>query len=157
MSANIMAFDFGNRRIGVAVGHPSIGRGQGIGIVQAKDGQPDFVALEKLVSEWCPEGFVLGVPGLNSESATGLKKKIFQFGETLTQRFNIPVSYVDETLSTEESIFRMHQPGERVPKAKKTDERNKISAGIILETYFSQLLNEEQILETAIDRNDRLE
>ncbi len=134
-----MAFDFGTRRIGVAVGHPSIGRGQGIGIVRAKDGQPDFVALEKLVSEWRPEGFVLGMPGLNSESTSDLKKKILQFGEVLTQMFNIPVSYVDETLSTEESIFRMHQPGEQIAKGKKTDERNKISAGIILETYFSQL------------------
>lgn len=139
MSDNIMAFDFGTRRIGVAVGHPRIGRGQGVGIVQAKDGQPDFVAVEKLVSEWRPEGFVLGTPGLNSASATSLKKKILKFGETLTQRFNIPVSYVDETLSTEESIFRMHQPGERIPKTKKTEVRNKISAEIILETYFSQL------------------
>ena len=139
MSDNIMAFDFGTRRIGVAVGHPSIGRGQGIGIVQAKDGQPDFVALEKLVIEWRPEGFVLGMPGLNSQSDTSLKKKILKFGEALTHRFNIPVSYVDETLTTEESNFRMHQPGERIPKAKKTDERNKISAGIILETYFTQL------------------
>ncbi len=136
---NIMAFDYGTRRIGVAVGHSKIGRGRGIGVIQVRNGQPDLAEMRKLVEQWQPGNFVLGMPGMNAESDSALKKDILQFGELLTQQFELPVSYVDETLSTEESNFQMSQADERIPKSRKTDARNKFSARIILETYFSEL------------------
>ena len=137
VSDNVLAFDFGTRRIGVAVGHPEIGRGRGIEVVQVQRGQPDFDQLNELVHAWNPQRFVVGLPGGDQTSSNSLRKQILGFGEQLTERFGLPVSYVDETLSTEESNHRINQDGKRVPKHRKTNLRNLVSAEIILETYFS--------------------
>lgn len=138
-SDNVLAFDFGTRRIGVAVGHASIGRGRGIHTVQVRQGEPDFDEISRLVQTWNPERFVVGLPNGNCPSGNSLNKQILKFGDQLTERFGLPVAYVDETLSTEESNFRISREGIRVRKHSKTDIRNKVSAEIILETYFSQV------------------
>ncbi len=133
-----MAFDYGTRRMGVAVGHPHIGRGRGIGIVPIRDGHPDFVKVKKMVENWRPEVFVLGMPAARSSSDNRLKKQILRFGDALSREFEVNVSYVDETLSTEESNFRISQFRKRPSRAKKISQRNQISAEIILESYFAQ-------------------
>ena len=138
-AGNVMAFDYGTRRIGVAIGHPRIGQGRGIGIVQVRNGEPDYPAIRQLVDEWRPKHLVLGLPGGNNQPKSPIRTQIFGFGKQLNEQFGLPVSYVDETLSTEESNFRMSQADQKIPKTRKTDERNKRAAGIILESYFSQL------------------
>lgn len=135
----MLAFDFGTRRIGVAVGHPDIGRGRGIQIVQVQRGQPDFNQVNQLVQTWKPERLVVGLPGGNYTRGGSLRNQILKFGEQLTERYGLPVSYVDETLSTEESNYRINQDNQSIRKHSKTDYRNKVSAEIILETYFSQI------------------
>ncbi len=138
-SGNIIAFDYGTRRIGVAVGNSRIGHGRGIGVVQVRNGEPDLIKIKKLVNEWQPERFVLGLPGGFCASKGTLKKQILKFSKQLSQVFDLPVSYVDETLSTEESNYRMNRSDVPIRKSKKTDLRNEMSAKIILESFFFEL------------------
>ncbi len=133
-----MAFDYGTRRIGVAVGHPHLGRGHGVGVVPVRNGQPNLPTLKKLIADWQPGAFVLGMPRTRDTSYSLLQREIVQFGNSLAREYGVSVSYVDETLSTEESNFRMRQTKRQLPKSKKTNARNKLSAEIILETYFAQ-------------------
>ncbi len=133
-----MAFDYGTRRIGVAIGHPHIGRGRGIDVVQVRNGKADFDTIGKLVNTWQPAQAVIGVPGPQRAPNSPIRKQIVQFGSQFADRFKMPVYYVDETLSTEESNHRMHRDAKRIPRSKKTAMRNMESAAIILETYFSQ-------------------
>jgi len=138
-SGNIIAFDYGTRRIGVAVGNPKIGQGRGIGIVDVARGKADFLSIEKFVHQWQPERFVIGIPGDPDQSPSPLTKKIIRFGQQLTEKFDRPVSHVDETLSTEESNYRINQATQRIPKRAKVEQRNLRSAEIILESYFFQM------------------
>ncbi len=138
-SGNIIAFDYGTRRIGVAVGHSTIGQGRGIGIVQVRNGEPDYQEIENIVQQWHPVRFVVGMPDGRGAAADSIKKYIHQFAHQLTERFAMPVSYIDETLSTEEANYRMNLHDHPVRKSNKTNQRNKVSAGIILESYFLQV------------------
>lgn len=137
-SGNVIAFDYGTRRIGVAVGHSHIGQGRGIGIVQVRNGEPDYLEINKLIQQWQPVCLVVGMPGGSNDAMGSIKNQIHQFGKQLTERFALPVSYVNETLSTEEANHRMQVHGQNIPKNKKTAQRNKLSAEIILEGYFFQ-------------------
>lgn len=134
---NIVAFDYGTQRIGIAVGNPNIGTGQGIGVARVKDGRADFETIRKKIDEWQPAGLVVGMPGGKPAQSTSLKKQINRFAGQLQECFKLPVDIVDETLSSEESNHRMKNGERRIKNSKKTLVRNEISAAIILETYFN--------------------
>ncbi len=95
-----LAFDFGVKRFGVAVGNALLRSGRELPPVKAKDGIPDWPEIEKYVSEWRPNGFVVGLPlnmdGSESEMSTRARK----FGKRLKGRFNLPVEMMDERLSS---------------------------------------------------------
>ncbi len=58
----VMAFDFGLRQIGVAVGNCLLGTTQPLAVLRAKDGVPEWRVLENLVDEWRPDLLVVGDP-----------------------------------------------------------------------------------------------
>jgi len=58
----VLAFDFGTKRIGVACGQSLTGTAQPLDIIPARDGVPDWAALEALVARWQPDVFVVGLP-----------------------------------------------------------------------------------------------
>ena len=136
---NILAFDYGQRRIGVAVGEATLSTARGIDVVRVAKGRPDSEKIKKIVQDWQPENFVVGIPLTKLKTDSTINKDIRRFGNWLESTFELPVHYVDERLSTEESNYRMHAQGVRLSPAKKTELRNKLSAQIILETYFSTL------------------
>ena len=135
--ANVIGFDYGTKRIGVAVGHQSLGSARGLGIVRVIDGTPDSQQVRNLVDEWQPGQFVVGIP-VRSDGSTGpLNREIDRFGEWLNRTFDLPVSYVDERLSSEEASHRMKSRRTSSTAREKSELRNQIAAQIILETYFA--------------------
>lgn len=95
-----MAFDFGVRWIGVAVGQSMLGTGSPVARLKARDGIPQWPEIDALLEEWRPQRLVVGLP-LNmdgSESEMSLRAR--KFSRRLDNRFHGPVSLVDERLTS---------------------------------------------------------
>lgn len=104
--AGALVFDHGGRRIGVAYANPVTGITTAVGVVPARDGEPDWPRLEQLVAEWQPGCLVVGVPyngGGGSEAAAE------GFAAALASRCRLPVHRVDERLSSAEAEDRLRE------------------------------------------------
>ncbi len=100
---SFLAFDFGTRRVGVAVGNTLLGRAQALSTVAAI-GDARFAAIGKLIAEWQPNALVVGVPfhpdGAEHENTLRARR----FGRQLHGRFGLPVHEVDERYTTTEAM-----------------------------------------------------
>ncbi|MEQ5835807.1 Holliday junction resolvase RuvX [Marinobacter sp. NFXS9] len=131
----VMGFDFGTRRIGIAVGQEMLGTAKPVAMLKARDGQPNWDEIAKVVEEWQPNLFVVGLPlnmdGTESEMCLRARK----FGKRLHGRFHHPVDMVDERLSSFEAKGEvMARGGSRDFGTHGVDD---LAAVIILETWFS--------------------
>jgi len=98
----ILCFDFGLRRIGVAVGQDVTGSASPLGIIKNRDDGIDHAQIERLIAEWHPTGLVVGMPAHADGSATDLKPAIDAFIEALA-RYELPVDTVDERYTSVEA------------------------------------------------------
>ena len=101
-SRTVLSFDFGLRRIGVAVGNTLTGTAQALATVAAYDGEPDWPAIAALVTAWHPAAIVVGVP-YNAGRGGGLAQAALQFADQLGARHGIEVHRVDEILTSREA------------------------------------------------------
>lgn len=136
MSITVLGFDYGRSRIGVAVGQSITGTASAIETVRADQGKPDWLAIERLIKEWQPQRFVVGMPKNMDGSEHQLTAIITRFGNQLHGRFGLPVSYVDERLSSREAE-RSLMPGQ-AKKDKGVIDR--VAAQLILQTWLEQNL-----------------
>ena len=137
----LLAFDFGTRKIGVAAGQTLTATASPLPELRARDGQPDWEVLEKLVEEWGPDAFVLGLPYNMDGSESEMTRRARKFGKRLAGRFNRPVYSIDERLSSREA----RQAGRDQARAggRRFDERSHVdsfAAQLILETWFAEHL-----------------
>ena len=98
----IVAFDFGLRRIGVAVGQDITGSASPLGIVSNGENGPDFDHIAALVKEWRPSRLVVGMPLHIDDSPGDLEPIIVQFVAEL-ERFKLPIDRVDERHTSQEA------------------------------------------------------
>lgn len=108
-----MAFDFGLRQIGVAVGNARLGTGRPLPILRAKDGIPDWEAVAALVAEWQPDLLVVGEPLNMDGSSSELSERAAKFARRLHGRLGLPVDMVDERLSSFEARQLSRDRGHR--------------------------------------------
>ena len=101
-----LAFDFGLKTIGVAVTEPRAGTASALGTVRARNGIPVWDALDTLVREWRPEGFVVGLPLNMDDTESEMSLAARRFGGRLGARYGVAVAFADERLSTFEAIGR---------------------------------------------------
>ena len=127
----LLGFDYGGKRIGVAVGQTLTGTARPLTSVRVKNAIPDWETITRLIRTWEPDALVVGWP-LNmdgTEQASTQAARTFQ--RQLENRFRIPVHTADERLSTREAKARLASRG--TPKA----EDDPVAAQVILETWFS--------------------
>ena len=130
----VLAFDFGLRQIGVAVGNCLLGTSQPLSILKARDGQPDWEAVSALIAEWGPALLVVGDP-LNMDDSVGeLAERARKFARRLEGRFGLPVEMVDERLSSFEAKQAMREAGHRGDY--KTAPADRLAAELILRTWL---------------------
>ena len=98
----ILAFDFGLRRIGVAVGQSVTQSASPIGAVACKDGTPDLDRIETIVAEWQPTRLVVGMPTHADGSPSEMQAPVKAFIETL-DCFELPVDTIDERYTSVEA------------------------------------------------------
>ncbi|WP_421621866.1 Holliday junction resolvase RuvX [Alkalilimnicola ehrlichii] len=136
VSGTWLAFDHGDRRIGVAVGEALTGGGRALITLSARAGQPDWEEVGRLLAEWRPQGVVVGLPlhadGSDSESTRAARK----FAQRLHGRYGLRVELVDERLSSHEAAARLSE--RRGRPTRRPGALDSEAARIILETWFSQ-------------------
>jgi putative holliday junction resolvase len=98
-----LAFDFGARRVGVAVGNSLLRRAQPLKTL-AQQGQARFAAIDALVNEWQPAALVVGVPFHPDGAAHDNTHRARRFARQLHGRLHLPVNEVDERYSTTEAL-----------------------------------------------------
>lgn len=96
----ILAFDFGERRIGVAVGQTLTRTANALCVLPARAGKPGWDRVAALVAEWGPDRFVVGMPTTADGSRHRLAAAIERFARQLEGRFRKPSAFVDERLSS---------------------------------------------------------
>ena len=119
----ILAFDFGLRRIGVAVGQDVTGSASPLGTVNNRDDGVDHAAIASLIKEWRPSGIVVGMPSHADGSPSAMQEPIEAFILEL-QRYGLGVDTVDERHTSVEAE-------QALKKARSRGSRGRISKGMI--------------------------
>ncbi len=122
----VMAFDFGTRRIGVAVGNTLTQLGQPLKTIAEASSDAAFKVIEGLLKEWQPNRLVVGMPCHPDGAEHEMSAKARRFGNQLQGRFQLPVDWVDERYT---SAVLEGNPDIR-------DNLDAQSAALILEQYF---------------------
>ena len=123
-----LAFDYGTKRIGVAIGNSEIRQAQPLKTIQNKSLEDTFRAIQKLVKEWEVTNFVVGLPTHPDGAEHEMTKRAKRFGNQLNGRLNLPVHWVDERYT---SAVVDDQLGDIDSQA----------AVLILEQYFQENLS----------------
>ena len=135
-SGTILAFDFGERRIGVAVGELQLGVAHPLETIDAEANAVRFARIEALVDEWQPVLLLVGLPLSLDGGEHGLTALARRFAQRLQGRYGIETRLVDERLTSVEAERQARDLGLNVRKARSTID--KLAAKLILESYFSQ-------------------
>lgn len=130
-----LGFDYGTRRIGVAVGQDLTATASELASIDAKDGVPDWTAIEKLIEYWRPKALVVGLPLREDGSDSEQTERARRFARQLHGRYGLPVHLQDERLSSRraEELLRGRQRGRREDRRKKVD---RVAACLILEDWL---------------------
>lgn len=98
-SGTLLAFDYGKRRIGVAVGQTLTGTANALAVVKVTD-HPDWQAIAGLIRHWKPAALIVGLPLADDGSDTPMSQEAREFGRYLQQTYNTEVLYEDERLTS---------------------------------------------------------
>lgn len=134
----VLAFDFGYRRIGVAVGNATIETSNPLTTLHTSGPEPDWSALEKLIKEWAPDLMLVGLPLMLDDTPSANARAAEQFGLKLASLSQREVLMVDEKLSStaaREELKRARQAGLR--KRTRPGDIDKFAAKVILRTWLN--------------------
>ncbi|UCH50335.1 MAG: Holliday junction resolvase RuvX [Betaproteobacteria bacterium] len=131
----VMAFDFGERRIGVAVGDRELGIAHPLETIEYRRDQDPLASIEVLVREWRPILFVVGLPVSTDGSEHELAPLVRSFCEALTQRFGVATRLIDERYTSAEAAEILSEAGIRGRRQK--EYLDQVAAQTILEDFFA--------------------
>ncbi len=133
-TGTVLAFDFGEKFTGVAVGESTLGLAHPLALITAESKAARMGEIAALVAEWKPEFLVVGLPFSMDGGEHDLTRRCRRFARQLESRFNLPIRLVDERLSSAaaEEALRASGKGGRKHKL----HAHQVSAQIILQSYF---------------------
>ena len=137
----VLAFDFGEKRIGVAVGEWALGQAHPLTTIRSEANAERFAAIGALIGEWQPVSLVVGLPVALDGAAHAMSARCTRFANQLRGRFGLPVAHVDERYSSVEAEERLREPGSRRHRGARRGQDAKaqidtLAAQIILQSYF---------------------
>ncbi len=121
------ALDWGEKKLGLAIGQSLTGTARGIAVLRAKQGMPDWHELKKWLAKYQPEGVILGLPLLLDGKEQPLTERVRAFADVLVTHIPLPLYWVEEQLSSAEAEERCDNPAMLDAEA----------AAVILETWLS--------------------
>jgi putative Holliday junction resolvase len=128
----LLAFDFGLKRTGVAVGNTLSGGARPLTTIVAEENDKRFAAVAALLEEWKPETLLVGLPLAPDGAETEISKRARRFGNQLHGRFGLPVEFVDERYSSavaEDALMPSRADKQKIDAA---------AAAIILQAWLDQ-------------------
>jgi putative Holliday junction resolvase len=136
MQGTLIGFDFGSRRIGVAVGETTTRIASPLGAIEGEANEARFEAIGRIVQEWHPAGFVVGLPRHADGSEHAVARLAEKFGRRLEARYKVPVMYVDETLTSAEAEASLRHNRTRAGSKSDVDA---LAATLILQSYLDEM------------------
>ena len=129
----VMAFDFGIKHIGIAIGQEITKTASTFYSIKALEGQPDWNELDDIDHEWKPDLIVVGDPYNMDGSRSKLQDMSDRFSDALYKRYQIQLEKTDERLSSREANERLQNLD---IGTKSSSNKHSISAQVILEDWF---------------------
>ncbi len=138
-AGTVLAFDYGDRRTGVAVGDARLRTAHPLPAIAAA-GAARMAAIAKLVDEWRPERLVVGLPLGRDGGTHRLAQKVERFAHELEARFHLNVAQVDERYTSTEAESRMREAfgARRAAQASRARKLDSYAAQLILQQYFDE-------------------
>ena len=133
----MLAFDFGTRRIGAAVGDFETRLAHPLTTIEGADNRARFAAIEHLISEWGPVLLVVGVPSHADGAEHAVGNLARRFAQRLRGRFALGVALVDEHLTSDDAARALRASGARGARLKSG--LDAVAAQRILETFFESV------------------
>lgn len=140
-AGTVLGFDFGERRIGVAVGDIETRIAHPLATVAARENRARFAAIARLVAEWRPVLFVVGVPTRTDGVEHPVGALARRFARRLEGRFAVRARLVDERLTSHDAERALRAAGARGARLKAG--LDAVAAQRILETFFEQARERE--------------
>jgi len=134
---NIIGFDFGQKRIGVAIGNNISKSAQALITIESASSNQKFEAIQKIMDEWQPVSIVVGVPfnvDGSEHKVTNLCKK---FAKQLEQKYALPIYLIDERYTSIEASYEIQD--KKIDLKKRKLLIDQIAAKIILQSYLDQI------------------
>lgn len=131
----LIAFDFGMKRIGTAIGQTVTQTARPLETLAAKDGVPNWDTLTKLIKKWQPEALVVGIPLNMDGTDQPISQKARDFAHALQEKFHLKVHEMDERLTTKSAREALFQSGGY--KALQDGQVDSVAAQLILENWFA--------------------
>lgn len=136
-TGTVLAFDFGTKRIGIAVGDFETRIAHPLASIAQSENRARFAAIERLIAEWRPALFVVGLPAHADGAEHPVGRLARRFAQRLKGRFGIPAELVDERLTSCEAEGMLRASGARGGRLKAG--LDAVAAQRILETYFENI------------------
>jgi len=135
--ATVLAFDFGTRRIGVAVGNCLLRVARPLTVIAAEANAPRFAAIAALIETWHPGVLVVGRPVHADGTPHEMTSRADRFARQLEGRFGVEVARVDERYTTEEAEAALAESG--VGGRERKAVRDEVAAQLILQAWFDDM------------------
>ncbi len=140
----VLGFDYGTKRIGVAIGQELTSQASGVTTVNALKQKPNWQEIDQIIEKWSPDVMVVGIPVHMDGTEHEMTEKAKKFCRQLQHRYNLQVFEVDERLSSVEAESQLAEQG-KTSKAKKSKryrfskaEIDQLAAQIIVQTWLNQ-------------------
>ncbi|WP_347556637.1 Holliday junction resolvase RuvX [Robbsia sp. KACC 23696] len=108
----VLGFDYGEKRIGLAVGNTLTGSARPLAIIENRSRDYRFAEIGKVIAEWRPAVLVVGLPFHPDGAAHEMTQLARRFGNQLNGRFNVPVVWVDERYTSVEARQLAREAGQ---------------------------------------------
>jgi len=133
----VLAFDFGKRRIGIALGNSLTRTANPLETLSCNYPEIPWPAIDRLIAEWSPALLLLGLPQRLDGTPGSLDTAVRDFAARLQKRYDTPVELVNEAFTSSEAEARLKQQRQRGRKQKvKKSEIDRQAAAIIVETWL---------------------
>ncbi len=135
-SRTLLGFDYGRKRIGIAVGQEITHTAQGLTTLACTNG-PDWDRIGQLLNEWRPQLLVVGMPHNMDDRPHPLQHEVKAFGDQLAERYNLPIEWMDERLSSVEAEAQLANGTKSRQRKQDKAEIDKLAAQIILQSWLN--------------------
>jgi putative Holliday junction resolvase len=132
-SETVMAFDFGEKRIGVAIGETLLGQARALATVAESANDRRFIAIGKLIAEWRPARLVVGLPRHVDDGEHEFAARCTRFAHQLEGRYQLPVELADERYTS--AVAAAQLAGDKLKNKARLDAE---AAAIILQAWLDQ-------------------